>query len=106
VEIQAILKDASTRIAKFKDVLDAKQSSANEAAKIDKLQKKHDLEKQQAMLELATMKKKMNDKETSMANEYEAKFAEVKAQVETMNKQFQEKIQKFESTNKVLADAE
>ena len=104
-EIQQILKDASSRIAKFKEVLENQKASVNQDAKLEKLQKKHDLEKQQAMLELQALKKKMVEKEANLSNDYKQKFDGLKAQIENMNKQFQEKIEKFETTNKNLRAA-
>jgi len=104
-EKEQILRDASNRISQFKKIMEDQQASVNQEAKLEKLQKKHDLEKQQAMLELQALKKKMMDKENSISSDYQDKFNELSVQVEGINKQFQDKIRKFEASNKSLKAA-
>ena len=105
LEIQQILKDASSRISRFKEALESKQEQVDQEAKLKKLQKKHDLEKQQAQVDITAMKTKMSEREVKLSNEFQIKFDNLKREVENMNSRFQEKITQFESTNKSLKDA-
>jgi hypothetical protein len=73
----------------------------NQEARLEKLQKKHDIEKQQALLEITAVKTKMNEREVKISTEFQGKFDNLKREVDNMNKRFQEKIQQFESVNKV-----
>ncbi len=77
----------------------------NQDAKIEKLQKKHDLEKQAALQEFNNFKAKMTEREQKVSNEFQAKFDAVRKEIENMNKKFQEKIQQFDSANQELKKA-
>eukprot|EP01035_Chromulina_nebulosa_P024906 gene24906-32457_t len=104
-EVQQILRDAATRIGKFKEMVESKQASVNQDAKIDKLIKKHDLEKQSAQLEFNNFREKAAAKELKIAAEFQQKFDGLRKEVEIMNKKFQEKLSQFESVNQDLQKA-
>lgn len=74
----------------------------NQEAKIEKLVKKHEQEKSQAMQEMASLKQKMSERESKIAQEFQNKYDLVRREVDTMNKKFQERIQQFESINQDL----
>jgi len=105
LEIQQILRDAASRIGKFKEVIESKQSSMNQDAKIEKLQKKHEAEKQTAIQEFNNFKAKMNERDQKIAQSFQTKYAALRGELETMNKKFQEKVEQFEKTNKSLKES-
>lgn len=77
----------------------------NNDAKLEKLQKKHELEKQAAVQELSNFKAKMNEREQKISSEFQAKFDGVRKEIENMNSKFQEKIAQFEGANQELRRA-
>lgn len=101
-EIQQILKDAASKLGKFKEILESKQASINLEAQLSKLQKKHDLEKQTALQEFQAFKDKMNNREQKSNREFQSKLAEIRTETEKMNSKFQERILNFESVNQEL----
>lgn len=74
----------------------------NQEAKIEKLLKKHDLEKQAAVLEFNNFREKATLKEQKMLGEFQQKFEGLKKEIESMNKKFQDKLHQLESINQSL----
>lgn len=101
-EVQQILRDATAKISKFKESVETRQNQVNQEALLEKLTKKHDAEKQQAMKEFQTFKSKATEKEAKIVREYQDKFDGLQAEIETMNGRFKEKITAFELANKDL----
>lgn len=77
----------------------------NQEAKIEKLIKKHELEKQAAQNEFNSFRDKAVVKEQKIASEFQSKFDNLKKEVEIMNKKFQEKLSQLESVNQDLQKA-
>eukprot|EP01032_Pedospumella_encystans_P026280 gene26280-29686_t len=105
MEIQQILRDAAARIGKFKEVIESKQANLNQDAKLEKLQKKHEAEKQAAIQEFNNFKAKMTERDQKIAQGFQKKYDGVRAELEGMNKKFLERIEQFESTNRDLKRA-
>lgn len=97
-ELQLILRDAATKISKFKDALDTKQQQINDQAYIDQLIKKHETEKQKAFQELSSFKKIMSENEERLVSSYENRVSALKKQVDKINDEFNKKISVFETT--------
>ena len=96
MEIQHILRDAATKISKFKDMVESKQSAANVEIQIEKLTKKHEIEKQNALKELESYKLKVKEREQKVAAEFQSKFESTQDKVEKMNAKFRERIEAFD----------
>ena len=101
-EIQQILRDATSKINKFKDSIDIRQNQVNSDAKLEKQMKKHESEKQAALQEFHKYRSQCEIRETRIASDYQMKFQGLKDEVEKMNGRFREKILSFESTNSEL----
>ena len=99
IEIQQILRDAASRIAKFKEIVDTKQMIVNQEALMDKMMKKHEVEKTNAIADLEKYKSKMNEREQKISKEYQNKFDGMRDEITKMNSKFQEKISTFEAIN-------
>ena len=97
-EMQLILRDAATKISKFKDALDSKQQQLNDQAYTDQLTKKHETEKQKALQDLSSFKKIVSENEERLVSSYENRVSALKKQVEKMSGEFSEKIRSFESS--------
>lgn len=96
LEIQHILRDAAAKIGKFKEMVESKQVTANVEAQIEKLQRKHEAEKQTAMKQLEDFKMKMKAREQSLAADFQNKFETTQEKVEKMNAKFRERIDAFD----------
>eukprot|EP01041_Mallomonas_annulata_P004098 gene4098-8148_t len=101
-EVQEILRDAASKISKFKENIDSRQSQVNQEAMLDKLRKKHELEKQAAIQEFDKYKSKVSEKETKITKDYQEKFESLRGEIDTMNNRFKEKLVAFENVNKDL----
>jgi predicted nucleic acid-binding Zn-ribbon protein len=104
IEIQQVLRDAASRIGKFKEMMESKQSSVNVEAQLVKLTKKHESEKQSALQEMAALKEKLASREAKIAKEYQSKVEGMRGELEKINGKFQEKMDTFESTNQKLKE--
>ena len=89
MEIQHILRDAASKINKFKELVETKQSNTNLEAAVTKLQNKHDIEKQCAIRDLERFKKQSKEQEEIIE---EHKFWKVISR----NTKFRERIEAFE----------
>lgn len=104
-EIQQILKDAASKISKFKDLVETKQQNVNQEAQMEKLNKKHEMEKANAIKEFQNFKTKAKDRESKIASDFQQKFEILKSEIERMNGKFLEKIQSLESLNQNLKNS-
>ncbi len=77
----------------------------NQDAKLEKLQKKHEAEKQAAIQEFNNFKAKMTERDQKIAQGFQKKYDGVRAELEGMNKKFLERIEQFENTNRDLKRA-
>jgi predicted nucleic acid-binding Zn-ribbon protein len=102
IEIQQVLRDAASRIGKFKEMMESRQSTVNVEVQLTKLQKKHDSEKQAALQEMQSLKEKLSGREAKIAKEYQQKFDGMRGDIEKMNSKFQEKIDTFDNANQDL----
>lgn len=73
--------------------------------KLEKIQKKHEQEKQQALEELSKLRVSLQERETKLTKDFNAKFESLKQNAEGMNAKFQEKILQFETANQNLRKA-
>lgn len=73
--------------------------------KVEKLQKKHEQEKQQALDELNKLRTSFQERELKLTKDFNLKFETLKQNVEGMNSNFQEKILQFEAANQNLRKA-
>lgn len=126
-EIQQILRDAASRIAKFKETIESKQTSVdtysilqyimprvtltfiycnddqmNQDARLEKLMKKHESEKEAALKELNHFKSKMGDRDHKIAQAFQKKLDGLRGDLEAANKRFLERMEQFEAANKEL----
>lgn len=104
-ELQQMLNDAASRMAKFKELIDAKQAAVNTEALLDKMQKKHEEEKTKSTQELQTLKTKFSEREMKLTNDFKAKTDSLKEEVVKMNAEFQKKINAFETKTQELKKA-
>lgn len=81
LEIQQILRDAATKIGKFKEIIESRQASLNIEAQMEKLVAKHEAEKAMALEELKRMAIKAKDREAKIATEYSAKYETLRGEV-------------------------
>jgi hypothetical protein len=102
MEVQQILRDAANRISKFKEALEAKQAAANNEKALEKLQKKHELERAAAQQQLNELKQKTAEREQKIAAEFQTKLEQLRKEIEGMNNRFRDKIDGFEALNAEL----
>lgn len=72
---------------------------------MEKMLKKHDEEKANAVREMMTMKVKYESRETKITREYQLKFENVSSELESINKKFGDKVDSFERINRELKTA-
>lgn len=72
----------------------------NQDVKLEKLQKKHEIEKENALKEFANFKSKMNERDTKINQIFQKKYDILQQEVENMNKKFLTRIDEFEVINK------
>lgn len=104
-EIQQILRDATNRIAKFKENIENKQQAAAQDKLIASLQKKYDSDKANAQQELSVLRQKHIERENKIANEFASKYTNLQKDIDEMNAKFIEKLQSLETINANLKNS-
>ena len=87
-EIAQVIRDAQSKISKFKDLAVDRQQIVTLESKLEKLQKKLDEEKATATKELQGLKIKYESRESKLSREYQMKFDILTSDVDTMNMKF------------------
>lgn len=102
LEIQQLLRDATSRFSKFKESLDQKQAQVNVEAQMEKLQKKYAAEKESAAKDFQVYKVKVAEREQRITFDFQKKYDGLNEEVEKMNAKFQERMRSFEASTQEL----
>lgn len=105
MELQEVVRDAASKIAKFKDLVESKKAAATLEAQLVKFKKQFESDKQQAMLDIEAYKEKAGEREQRLAKEYQAKISKQQDEISSMNGKFQEKLSTLEGLNQDLRKA-
>ena len=105
VELQQIARDAASKIAKFKDLVDGRKLVSALEAQMVALKKQFEADKQQAMHDLEMHKEKVEEREKKMSKEYQTKVDKQHKDIGLMNSSFQDKLGLLEGLNQDLRKA-
>ena len=102
-EINGILRDAASKINKFKDALSKQREAAKEATTVRMLQERHEQEKADVLARFEDFKRTVKDRERATATEHAARLRELKRGFDDAKERFRERMQEFERTSRDLA---
>eukprot|EP00953_Heterococcus_sp_UTEX-ZZ885_P000283 623-Heterococcus_DN1.PRE.1 len=86
--MQDILTDASSKIQRFKESLEARRGEANAAAQVEKLQEKHDRERKEALGEFKSFQRTVKERERQLGAEFRGRLDEMSRDLDSERQRF------------------
>ncbi len=94
-EIETILREANTVVARQKDALEKAREQANVKAMIREVEERHTAERKETQKQFEEYKGKVKDREGQVEKEYQNKVSEMKLEVMDAKKKFEQRIEEF-----------
>lgn len=101
-EIDGILKDAYTKVNKFKEKLEERKSVEQQQQAVDEFKKQHEREKAEALAALEEYKKQAKEQEKKTVKEFEKRLNNAAEAYEQTRLDFKKRIEEFNATVKKL----
>jgi len=104
-ELTTILKDASSKINKFRDIVEEKRSAVNAEAELTQLKTKHDKEKAAAHDKIKSIQLNFDTRYDTLRDECSQKILDLRDEAATYKAKLAECIRTFEDKQRQLREA-
>lgn len=104
-EMQEILTDASNKIQRFKESLEARRAEANAAAQAAKITEKYEAEKREALGEFKAFQRSSQQREKAIGQECKSRMENVIKEVDDERRRFAQSLAHFTERGQAMAAA-
>ncbi len=99
-EIDCIVRDANSIIARQKEALQALKDAGDVAAKLKEQQDRHDAERRQTRQELDKFRQQLSERETKICGEKEEALRQLRSAVDSLKGDYEEKLKSLATAAK------